>query len=102
MKKDQKKAKLFTDMSFKWLDFRLQDITEEKVDEAVDKRELALLADAVARALIGNQKTGLSQMTKRDSAIRKLVSDENFTNVYNDLYTEIMMALKKVAVKYDK
>jgi hypothetical protein len=97
-KEKEEKAKLFTDMSFKWRDFRLQ----EDVNEAVDKRQLANLADAVARALIGNSKTGLSQITKRDSALRELVNDKNFTDVYNDLYTEIAMALRKVAVKYDK
>jgi hypothetical protein len=98
--KDQKKARLYTDMGSKWKDFRLQD--PNRVNEVIDKRELAHLADAVTRALIGNQKTSLSQMTKRDSAIRKLVSDENFTKVYNDLYAEIAMALRKVAMKYDK
>lgn len=98
--KDQKKARLYTDMGSKWKDFRLQD--PNRVNEVIDKRELAYLADAVVRALIGSQKTGLSQMTKRDSALRKLVTDENFTKMYNDLYTEITMALRKVAVKYDK
>ena len=40
MKRDQKKAKEYTDMSFKWRDFRLQ---EDKVNEVIDKRALAWL-----------------------------------------------------------
>ena len=32
-KAKEEKAKLYTDMSFKWLDFRLQDLNEKKVNE---------------------------------------------------------------------
>jgi len=32
--KDKKKAEMFTGISFKWRDFRLQDLTEEKINES--------------------------------------------------------------------
>jgi len=98
--RDKKKAKTYTDMSFKWRDYRLQEMKDE-VNEVIDKRALAWLADAIVVALIGNHKAGLSGITKGQDHIRKYVSPENFDEAHKILLEEITMALRKAALKIE-
>ena len=100
MKKDQKKAREYTDMSFKWRDFRLQEDTKE-VNEVIDKRALAWLVDAYVVALIGNHKTGIAQITKGQDIVRKYVNPDNFDKAYSILNEELSTAMRRAMLKIE-
>lgn len=103
MKKDQKKAKLFTEMSFKWRDFRLQEDTKE-VNEVIDKRAISYLTEAIVLTLIGNKKAGISKLSGNatDKIIRKYVDESNFDETHKKLYEEINKALQRFMLTVDK
>ena len=99
MKKNQEKVRLYTDMSFKWRDFRLQE--RDHVDEVIDKRALAWLVDAFVIALIGDHKIGINKITKMQDIVRKYVSPENFNKAHNILNEELSMAMRRAMVKIE-
>lgn len=95
--------KLYTNINKNWKDYRLDDEAFKKpLDETIDKRGLAWLADAITVSLIGNHKTGIAQITKRQDIIRKYVNENNFDKAHRILYEEITMALRKAAIKFEK
>lgn len=92
MKKKEKeeKAKLYTDMSFKWLDFRLQDLTEKKVNED------SYHSGAVDKFIKDNEEYSEMSLPRL-----KLFGDKNntkFLNVSYDALRQISKILKKMKI----
>jgi len=72
MKRNQKKAKEYTDMSFKWRDFRLQ----EEVNEEFDKRAML---DRASQLYKTNEKMFIKEIVRLLSS--GAVGDETPENV---------------------
>lgn len=89
MKKNEK-AKLYTDMSFKWQDFRLQDLTEEKINED------SYHSGAVDKFIKDNEEYSEMSLPRL-----KLFGDKNdtkFLNVTYDALRQISKILKKMKI----
>lgn len=90
------------DFSFnQWKDFRLKSIKEaknEKLEEATTQ-EIGKLADAIARALIGNAKSGCADIQKYRNIIAEYVDKDNFNQVmaflYRELYDVVVETIKR-------
>jgi len=95
------KKKVYTDINRQWKDFRLDDMADKPVNEVIDKRALAWLSDSIIVALIGNHKTGIAQLSKRQDIVRKYVNANNFQEAYNILHEELGMALRRAAIKLE-
>lgn len=74
----------------KWKDYRIQVMREEAEGEVIQEgRDPWKLADAVARTLTGNPKTGLNDISKFRNVISDYVDKDNFDDIFGYLVREL-------------